>query len=77
MVPMYDAQQSVEESLSFCFETRIRYDRVVAGDEGKGDVAAIGSLQVISMVLLHCGVWYVPGGLRRLVFAREQPAVGT
>jgi hypothetical protein len=49
MIPMYDVQQSVEESVSFCLEARIRYDGVVSGDKRQGDVTSIWPLQVVSM----------------------------
>jgi hypothetical protein len=47
MIAMYNVQQSIKKAMSFCFEVRIRYDRVVAGHEGEGDVAPVGSLRDI------------------------------
>jgi hypothetical protein len=74
---MYDIQQSVKESESFCFEACIRYNGVVAGNEGKGDVAAIGSLCTMSMMSQHYGALYVPLGPRCLVSARARLVAGT
>jgi hypothetical protein len=53
MVPMYNIQQPIKQSMSFCFEARIRYDGVVAGYEGEGDVAVIGSLRGISTLFMY------------------------
>lgn len=47
MISMYNVQQSIKKTMSFCFETRIRYDGVVAGHEREGDIASIGSLRDI------------------------------
>lgn len=63
--------------MPFRFEARIRYDGVVAGDEGKRNVAAIRSLYSISMVLMHYDASYIPWGPQCLVSVREPPVVGT
>jgi hypothetical protein len=63
VISVYDVQQSIEEPMSLCFETRIRDDGVVAGYEGKRDVTSIGSLWVVSTLHVYCEHLDVPWGL--------------
>jgi hypothetical protein len=60
VISVYDVQQSVEEPVSFCFETRVRDDGVVARYEGKGDVTSIGSLRIVSTLHVCCKQSDVP-----------------
>lgn len=41
---MYDIQQSVKESMSFCLEAHVWYEGVIAGYEGERDIAVVRSL---------------------------------
>lgn len=47
MISMYDIQQSIEQSVSFSFETHVRYERVIARCEGEGDIAVVRSLWIV------------------------------
>ena len=58
MIPMYNVQQPVEESVSFSLEARIRYDGVVAGHEGERDIVVVGSLRRMSTSCARCG-WVI------------------
>lgn len=49
MISVYYVEQSIEKSMSFSLEARVRYDGMVAGNERQGDVASIGSLHTVSM----------------------------
>lgn len=44
MIPMYDIQQPIEQSVSFSFEAHVWYERVIAGCKGERDIAVVGPL---------------------------------
>jgi len=62
VIPVYNVQQPVQQSVSFSLEARIRYERMIARDERKGDVVVIGSLQTSDgCTWIHFGGSTYPG----------------
>ena len=53
MISMYNIQQSIQQSETFGFEARIRYEGVVAGCKGEGNIAVIRSLELMRIMYAY------------------------